>query len=187
VARLDDFANDITEKARWARDRFNGHPAPAWSTGERLAVALVLDNDAALIAEGYTRQEAAKRISGDLSFYGYTADVGTWLSQIKATLATADDTGASPPGGQRAAWTVGQLRAALAAIPDDTPLVVNAADPSDPNTADEQVIVGAGFGRIDWGDGYGLETDTVFALSCEIPEGELRTRPDRPQRGAGAR
>jgi hypothetical protein len=86
-----------------------------------------------------------------------------------------------------AAWTVGQLRAALAGIPDDTPLVVNAVDTSDPECADEQVVVGAGFGTVDWGDGYGLEQDVLFGLDCEMPEAQLSTRPDRPSRRAGIR
>jgi len=86
-----------------------------------------------------------------------------------------------------AAWTVGQLKAALAEIPDDTPLVVNAVDTSDPNVADEQVIVCAGFGMVDWGDGYGPERDAIFGLECEIPEALLRTRPERPRRRAGDR
>jgi len=83
----------------------------------------------------------------------------------------------------RAAWTVGQLRAALAGLPDDTPLVVNAAGTGDPNVADEQVIVGAGFGSVNWGDGYGVERDTLFGLDCEMPEELLRKRPGRPRRG----
>ena len=85
----------------------------------------------------------------------------------------------------RAAWTAGQLKAALAAIPDDTPLAVNAVDPGDPDCADEQVIVSAGFGTVDWGDGYGPEPDGIFGLNCEIPEGYLRERPDRPWRKPG--
>ncbi len=91
---------------------------------------------------------------------------------------------ASPPC---AAWTAGQLKAALAVIPDDTPLAVNAVDTSDPDVADEQVIVGAGSGTVDWGDGYGPERDAIFGLECEIPEGLLRTRPERPRRQAGDR
>lgn len=87
----------------------------------------------------------------------------------------------------RVAWTVGQLKAALATIADDTPLVVNAANPSEPNVADEQAVVGAGFGAVDWGDGYGPEPDTVFGLDCEIPEGYPRAKPDRPRRRAEAR
>jgi hypothetical protein len=86
----------------------------------------------------------------------------------------------------RAAWSAGQLREALAAIPDDTPLVVNAVDASDPGVADEQVVTGAGFGIVNWGDGYGFERDTVFGLDCEMPEGLLRSKPDRPRRRTGA-
>lgn len=52
-----DFAADITARARWARTRNNNHPEPAWSTGERLAVALVLGDQATLDCEGYTRQQ----------------------------------------------------------------------------------------------------------------------------------
>jgi hypothetical protein len=79
--------------------------------------------------------------------------------------------------------TVGQLRAALEGIPDDTPLTVNAADPDYPKEAvTEQVITSAGFGRIDWGDGYGLEPGNVFALNCDFdPTGEeLPRKPVRP-------
>jgi hypothetical protein len=62
--------------------------------------------------------------------------------------------------------TVGQLRAALDGVPDDTPLIVNAADPEAVEFIDEQMIIGAGFGRIDWGDGRGLVRDTVLGLNC---------------------
>ena len=79
--------------------------------------------------------------------------------------------------------TVGQLRAALEGIPDDTPLIVNAADLTDP-AVDEQVITSTGFGLVDWGDGYGLEPDNAFALNCdrytETPE--WRSKPIRPAR-----
>jgi len=94
---------------------------------------------------------------------------------------------AAPPAAPavRAAWSVGQLKRALAAIPDDTPLVVNAVDTSDPQVADEQVVVGAGFGVVNWGDGYGPERDAFFGLDCEMPEGLLRSKPDRPPRRTG--
>lgn len=84
--------------------------------------------------------------------------------------------------------TVGQLRAALAGIPDDTPLVVNAADLTSPDVVDEQVITGTGFGTVDWGDGYGLEPDNVFALNCDLvmPGEDVRRKPARPARQAAA-
>jgi hypothetical protein len=81
--------------------------------------------------------------------------------------------------------TVGQLRAALEGIPDDTPLTVNAADPDYPTDAVmEQVITSAGFGLINWGDGYGLEPDNVFALNCDLGMdiGAVRRKPVRPVR-----
>ncbi len=81
--------------------------------------------------------------------------------------------------------TVGQLRAALDGIPDDTPLTVNAADPDYPaDSVTEQVITSAGFGLINWGDGYGLEPDNVFALNCNLGMDirDVRQKPVRPVR-----
>jgi hypothetical protein len=76
------FTADITARARWARDRNDGHPKPAWSTGEKLAVALILNNRAYLNAAGYTPQEAVQRLSRDR----LGADVGAWLAAVCATL-----------------------------------------------------------------------------------------------------
>jgi hypothetical protein len=78
----DAFTTDITARARWARAHNDDYPKPAWSTGEKLAVALVLGNDAYLDAVGYTRQEAAQRLSGDL----LGADVNDWLARIRSAL-----------------------------------------------------------------------------------------------------
>jgi hypothetical protein len=81
--------------------------------------------------------------------------------------------------------TVGQLRAALDGIPDDTPLIVNAADPDYPKEAVmEQVITSTGFGLVNWGDGYGLEPDDVFALNCDLGTDfeDVRRKPVRPVR-----
>jgi hypothetical protein len=80
------FATGITARARWARDRNDGHPEPAWSTGERLIVALVLGDQATLDSEGYSRQQALQRLSGDLAFHGYPADAETWITGIRAAL-----------------------------------------------------------------------------------------------------
>jgi hypothetical protein len=81
-----EFAADIAHRARLAREHNDGHPYPAWSTGERLAVALVLDDDETLEAEGYTREQAGQRIGGDLEFYGYGAGVETWIADIREAL-----------------------------------------------------------------------------------------------------
>jgi hypothetical protein len=82
--------------------------------------------------------------------------------------------------------TVGKLRAALEGVPDDTPLMVNAAYPFDPEYVDEQFITSTGFGTVNWGDGHGLEQDTVFALNCHVPmDGEhVRRKPIRPHKEA---
>ena len=81
--------------------------------------------------------------------------------------------------------TVGQLRAALEGIADDTPLTVNAADPDDPRFVAEQVITSTGFGLVAWGKGRGLEPGSVFGLDCHYPEPEAQPRraggPAQPQ------
>jgi hypothetical protein len=46
-------------------------------------------------------------------------------------------------------WTVGRLRRALEGLPDDTPLRVEAA--MDDDSWDEQVVVGAGYGKVSAG------------------------------------
>jgi Family of unknown function (DUF6225) len=84
------------------------------------------------------------------------------------------------------AWTAGQLRAALAGLPDDAVVIVNAAS-IDGDFCEEQIITGAGYGQIDWGDGYGLEQGTVFGVDCEFPTSDEEAaysprRPDRPRR-----
>ena len=79
----DSFAADITARARWALEHNHGEPKAAWSTGEKLAVALVLGDRPYLDAAGYTPQETASRLSGDLM----GADVGGWLSGVRSALA----------------------------------------------------------------------------------------------------
>ncbi len=85
--------------------------------------------------------------------------------------------------------TVGQLRAAIEGIPDETPLIVNAADPGYPEVVNGQVITSTGFGLVDWGDGYGLEPDGVFALNCHVAldDEDLPRKPVRPARDVGRR
>jgi hypothetical protein len=106
------FTADITRRSRWARDHNGGHPAPAWSTGERLAVALVLDDKATFDAEGYTKQEAAQRINGDLLYYGYTAGAGTWLQEVRAALSAG---GKEDSRGTDGRVLAEEIRCALAA------------------------------------------------------------------------
>ena len=45
------------------------------------------------------------------------------------------------------AWTVGQLRDALAGLPDDLPIIVDVAEEPSGDTVQEQVVGHAGFGH----------------------------------------
>jgi hypothetical protein len=77
------FAAGITARARWALEHNHAEPKAAWLAGEKLAVALVLGNHPYLGAAGYTPQEAAGRLAGDLMGAG----VGGWLSGVRSALA----------------------------------------------------------------------------------------------------
>ncbi len=81
---MDDFARDIAAKARWALIHNDGWPKASWSTGERLAVALVLDDPAALEAEDSTRDQAVQRLAGDI--FGSTADAEAWIEEVRGSL-----------------------------------------------------------------------------------------------------
>ena len=81
---MDDFAKDIAARARWALIHNDGWPKPAWSTGERLAVALVLDDPAAIDKEGFTALQALRRLAGDIG--GTPADAAAWIEEVQATL-----------------------------------------------------------------------------------------------------
>jgi cytosine/adenosine deaminase-related metal-dependent hydrolase len=82
----------------------------------------------------------------------------------------------------RRAFTAGQLRAAIADLADDAPVLVHVATDED-DVADDQIIVSAGYGEIDWADGYGAEPDPIFALECEwCTRRDLHIRPTRPRR-----
>ena len=80
----DDFAKDIAAKARWAIIHNDGFPKPAWSTGERLAVALVVDAPDVIEREGFTREQALSRLAGDIG--GTTVDAEAWVERVQATL-----------------------------------------------------------------------------------------------------
>lgn len=85
---LADFAADLLHRSRLARDENDGHPFGTWSTGERLAVALILGDQSELDYEEYTVAEAERRLVGELaSVYGYLGDVGAWLDEIRKELA----------------------------------------------------------------------------------------------------
>ncbi len=81
---MDDFTKDIAAKVRWAIVHNDGFPKPSWSTGERLAVALVIGYPDLLEAEDATREEALSRLAGDIT--GSQADAEAWIGEVRAAL-----------------------------------------------------------------------------------------------------
>ena len=84
IVDTDPFARDILNRCRIAQARGGGHPLGVWSTGEQLAVALVLRDKEHLQAMDFTAQQAASRVAGDLRS---GADIDAWLNDIRAALA----------------------------------------------------------------------------------------------------
>jgi hypothetical protein len=82
-----DFAEDITRRCRWALAYNDGTPDPAWSTGERLIVALVLTDDAYIAAEGYTKAGVLSRLAGDIG----GSNPGAWLAYVRGALEDDDE------------------------------------------------------------------------------------------------
>jgi hypothetical protein len=69
---------------------------------------------------------------------------------------------------QVAAWTAGQLRQALAGVPDDFPVtVVTAEEPGSALAGDEQVIISAG----PWSN---TGADSADEMRSKIANGELQ-------------
>lgn len=97
----DHFAQDILARSRWAFDHNAGHPKPAWSTGEKLAVALVLDDEHTFAEWSrpgrdlptwrdfvawykHARADAAQRVYGGM--INPPGDFTAWLNDIRAAL-----------------------------------------------------------------------------------------------------
>lgn len=76
------FTADMAGRARWARDHNESQPKGVWSTGERVIVALILGNAAALREEGETEQSARSRLAGDIG----VDDVTPWLERVRQEL-----------------------------------------------------------------------------------------------------
>lgn len=96
-ARLDPFAADVLERCRWAQAHHDGHPSGAWSTGEQLAVALVLLDREHLAAMDYTPTEAARRVLGGM--IDPPESISAWLDQIRAQLDATTPVDTPPAGG----------------------------------------------------------------------------------------
>ena len=86
MTSADRFATDWLDKAQFARtctDR--DEPWPAWSTGEVLAVAVILRDTAMLTRLGYTEVEALDRLRYDIR----KPDLNTaaqWFADIRTQL-----------------------------------------------------------------------------------------------------
>ena len=69
-----------------------------------------------------------------------------------------------------AAWTVGQLRAALEGVADETELIAWVADEPGDQFVREQLVINAGYGYTDEGNGF-REDRSVFGLELDFPTG----------------
>lgn len=78
---MDDFATATARRARWVKQEGSYQ---AWSTGEMLAVALVLRDKVLLAEMDYTVQEAAQRVYGGM--VNPPRDFNAWLTSIRETL-----------------------------------------------------------------------------------------------------
>jgi Protein of unknown function (DUF4031) len=92
------FTEDITRRARWARDHNSGHPKWAWSTGEQVAVALILRDDEWFTAAGWTIADAAQRVAGDIGADSMST-VKDWVDEVRAALGPTPGEDAGEPAG----------------------------------------------------------------------------------------
>jgi hypothetical protein len=78
---MDDFAAATARRARWVKQEGSYQ---AWSTGETLAVALVLRDKDLLKEMDYTPQEAAQRVYGGM--VNPPRDFNAWLKSVRENL-----------------------------------------------------------------------------------------------------
>lgn len=82
---LDDFGRDIAWRCYLAtRPGEDGHPFGTWSTGEQLAVAVVLEDGEHLEAMGYTLEEASRSVQGRMM--DPPADMNAWVTAVRYEL-----------------------------------------------------------------------------------------------------
>ncbi len=77
---------DWLARARVAKSLRHDEPWPAWSTGETLAVALILDDATRLADEDYTRAEALERLRHEIG-EPTVAAAGAVFAQLRDRLA----------------------------------------------------------------------------------------------------
>lgn len=77
------YEADLTNRVRLSIEHNDSVPYGAWSTGERLAVALVLRDREYLSAEGETESSVLSRIGGDIR--GNAAEARALIERVRAT------------------------------------------------------------------------------------------------------
>lgn len=75
------YQADLERRVRLAVDYNDGAPYADWSTGERVAVALVLNDDEYLSAEVETRETVLSRIAGDIQ--GSPNDAALLIERVR--------------------------------------------------------------------------------------------------------
>lgn len=78
-----EFQDDLIARCRHTRKHNNDRPSGAWSTSERLFVALVLKNKTVLDEMSYTAQEAAQRLFGEPWSPDDPEEFVSWLNAIR--------------------------------------------------------------------------------------------------------
>ena len=81
---------------------------------------------------------------------------------MSGTNTPLSPSGPPQPGEPPKQWTVGQLRAELIGLPDDTPLVVDVAIDATGTTYQRRPVVGAGYGP-------GIDPDQPLFDGQEFP------------------
>lgn len=186
-----EYQADLENRVRLAVEHNNGVPYAAWSTGERLAVALVLQDEEYLTAENETVATVLSRIAGDIHGSVSAAEdlirrARTWRNRLDAIeFQVGEDLDAIEnsvgPGMNEEEFnlhadvlTVGQLRAQLAEWPDDMPVHVSTIEEPGSDIANpDQVVTGVEriVGLYGTPGHYEERPDTHVTIMCNWPSG----------------
>ena len=89
-----DYTTAMVSRCRSAVQNHAGRPSPAWSHGEQMIVALVLDDEAFLTDVGTTADAARQRLHGDLSWHQrrpWSADeLNRWIADARAAALSGE-------------------------------------------------------------------------------------------------
>lgn len=77
--------DELINRCRIAQEQHAGNPDGAWSTGEKLAVALVLDDTDYIKALGYTALEAAGRVQSGMP-EPVPVDICAYLREVQSEI-----------------------------------------------------------------------------------------------------